>query len=80
MATDRLNGFTILLTENALWNIPLHLGIFNANGEIVASCVNENTVYYVNSNNELYKQHIGETIASKIWEMPDNGNHPKLAY
>lgn len=72
VATDRLNGFTLLLTENALWNIPLHLGIFNANGEIVASCVNENTVYYVNSNNELYKQHIGETIASKIWEMPDN--------
>lgn len=72
LATDRLNGFTLLLTENALWNIPLHLGIFNANGEIVASCVNENTVYYVNSNNELYRQNIGETVASKILEIPDN--------
>lgn len=72
LATDRLNGFTLLLTENALWNIPLHLGIFNANGEIVASCVNENTVYYVNSNNELYRQNIGETVAFKILEIPDN--------
>lgn len=72
VVTDRLNGFTLLITENALWNIPLHLGIFNANGEIIASCVNENTVFYVNSNNELYRQKIDEAVAFKISEIPDN--------
>lgn len=71
IATDKVDGFTVLVTENALWNIPLHLGIFNANGEIVASCADGTNIYYVNSKNELYCQHTGDNVAFKILDIPE---------
>lgn len=70
VATDKVNGFTVLITENALWNIPLHLGIFNANGEIVASCTEGDNMYYVNSKNELYCLRTGDSVAFKISDVP----------
>ena len=72
VATDKVNGYTVLITENALWNIPLHLGIFNAKGEIVASCSDGDDIYYVNADNELYHQHTGSPEAFKIAEIPDD--------
>lgn len=72
MATDKVNGYTVLITENALWDIPLHLGIFNAKGEIVASCSDGDDIYYVNADNELYHQHTGSPEAFKIAEIPDD--------
>lgn len=71
IATDKVDGFTVLVTENALWNIPLHLGIFNANGEIVASCADGTNIYYVNSKNELYCQRTGDNVAFKILDIPE---------
>ena len=70
VAIDKVNGFTVLITENALWNIPLHLGIFNANGEIVASCTEGDNMYYVNSKNELYCLRTGDSVAFKISDIP----------
>ena len=72
VATDKVNGYTVLITENALWNIPLHLGIFNAKGEIVASCSDGDDIYYVNTDNELYHQRTGNPEAFKIAEIPDD--------
>ena len=72
VATDVQNSFTYLVTDHALWNIPFHLSAFNANGEIIASCSDENNIYYLNTNNELYRQSIGESVASKIFEFPSN--------
>lgn len=72
MATDKINGYTLLITENALWNIPLHSGILYVSGEIVASCTNGNDIYYVNSNNELFHQRIGSSDAVKVLDFLEN--------
>lgn len=72
VATDKVNSFTLLVTDNALWNIPLHLGIFNSNGEIVASCSDGNKIYYVNTSNELFCQRVGGRTACKVFDIPED--------
>ena len=70
IATDIQNGFTLLVTEHALWDIPVHLSIFNTNGEVIASCADGHTIFYVNASNELYRQSVGESVATKILDIP----------
>lgn len=72
IAANPTNGNTLLITENALWSIPIHLGTFNKYGEIVASCSNGNDFYYVTSTNNLYYQSKGSAHAFKIFEFSEH--------
>lgn len=69
---DDKNGFTLMITADALWRIPCHLGIFSAHTPIVASCSNGNEIFYVNDRNELFCQNAASTEATKIYDFPDN--------
>ena len=66
------NGFSILLTKNALWRIPHHLGIFNANPPVVAACRTGNDLIYVNNQHELFRQKADELIAKKVYDFEDD--------
>lgn len=71
LCTGRRDGFTLLVTENALWHIPQHIGVFNVNGEITASCSDGDCMYFLNSANELFCLHDGDATADKIYDIPD---------
>lgn len=62
-------GFTYLVTENALWRIPVHLDMFNDHAPIVAACSNDKEVYYVSSKNEIYLQHEDGDEATKVFDL-----------
>lgn len=73
------NGFSILLTKNAIWRIPHHLGFFNANPPIIAACVSDKDLLYVNNQHELFRQKAGEQVATKIYDF-ENDELPKEMY
>lgn len=79
ITTDGRKGFTLMLTDNALWRIPHHTGLFNVTGEILAACTDgHNNIYYVNSANEIYRQDHNDTIATKIYNLPGGETVGKL--
>ena len=76
---DDGNGFSILLTKNAIWRIPHHLAFFNANPPIIAACVSDKDLLYVNNQHELFRQKAGEQVATKIYDF-ENDELPKEMY
>ena len=76
---DDGNGFSVLLTKNAVWRIPHHLGFFNANPPVVTACLSDKSLIYVNNQHELFCQKAGEQIAKKIYEF-ENDELPKEMY
>ena len=76
---DDGNGFSILLTKNAIWRIPHHLGFFNANPPIIAACASDKDLLYVNNQHELFRQKAGEQVATKIYDF-ENDELPKEMY
>ena len=62
-------GFTYLVTENALWRIPVHLDMFSDHAPIVAACANGKDVYYVSSKNEIFLQQENAVGAIKIFDF-----------
>lgn len=76
---DDGNGFSILLTKNAIWRIPHHLAFFNANPPIIAACVSDKDLLYVNNQHELFRQKAGEQVATKIYDF-EHDELPKEMY
>lgn len=76
---DDGNGFSVLLTKNAVWRIPHHLGFFNANPPVLAACLSGKSLIYVNNQHELFCQKAGEQIAKKIYDF-ENDELPKEMY
>ena len=76
---DDGNGFSILLTKNAIWRIPHHLGFFNANPPIIAACTSDKDLLYVNNQHELFRQKAGEQVATKVYDF-ENDELPKEMY
>ena len=76
---DDGNGFSILLTKNAIWRIPHHLGFFNANPPIIAACASDKDLLYVNNQHELFRQKAGEQVATKIYDF-EHDELPKEMY
>lgn len=76
---DDGNGFSILLTKNAVWRIPHHLGFFNANPPVVAACASGNDFFFVNNQHELFRQKADEQTATKIYDF-ENEELPKEMY
>lgn len=76
---DDGNGFSILLTKNAIWRIPHHLGFFNANPPTIAACTSDKDLLYVNNQHELFRQKAGEQVATKIYDF-ENDELPKEMY
>ena len=76
---DDGNGFSVLLTKNAVWRIPHHLGFFNANPPVLAACLSDKSLIYVNNQHELFCQKAGEQIAKKIYDF-ENDELPKEMY
>ena len=73
---DDGNGFSTLLTKNAVWRIPHHLGFFNANPPVIAACASGKDLIYVNNQRELFRQNAGEQVAKKIYDF-ENDELPK---
>lgn len=71
LCTGRRDGHSLLVTENALWHIPHHIGVFNVNGEIVASCADGDRMYFLNSSNELFCKQNEDATADKIYDLPE---------
>ncbi len=78
ISTEGRKGFTLMLTDNALWRIPHHTGIFNVTGEILAACTDGTNLYYVNSANEIYRQDCNDSVATKIYNLPGGETVSKL--
>lgn len=78
ISTEGRKGFTLMLTDNALWRIPHHTGIFNVTGEILAACTDGTNLYYVNSANEIYRQDCNDSVATKIYNLPGGETVGKL--
>lgn len=76
---DDGNGFSVLLTKNAVWRIPHHLGFFNANPPVVTACLSDKSLIYVNNQHELFRQKAGEQIAKKVYDF-ENDELPKEMY
>lgn len=74
MAFNAQEGFTYLLTKNALWRIPVHIGLFHNDSPVTAACASAGGIFYVNARKELFRQKAGETKAVKIYAFPP-GEH-----
>jgi hypothetical protein len=69
---DTLNNFTYLLTDNAVWRISNNIDGFKCSKHIKASCSNENNIYYLSIQNELYVQDKLGNEAKWIYTFPEN--------
>lgn len=78
ISTNGRKGFTLMLTDNALWRIPHHTGIFNVTGEILAACTDGQNMFYVNSANEVFRQAGNDSVATKIYDLPSGETVSKL--
>ncbi|WP_336325088.1 hypothetical protein [Porphyromonas pogonae] len=70
MLPDPRHDFTLMLTENALWRVPHHLGIFNGSTSVKAACAGSNETYYLTTHNELYRKEDKAAEASLIYTFP----------
>ncbi|RRD02739.1 hypothetical protein [Prevotella sp. OH937_COT-195] len=66
---DDGNGFSLMITDNAVWKIPHHLGVFNGDAPVLSSCYSETGFYYLNNRNELFIQSGGKGYAKKIYDF-----------
>ncbi len=64
------SGFSIIITDNALWKFPHHMGILNEGENIVAACNNGTSHFYVNTHNELFRQSGHSNYATKTYDLP----------
>lgn len=67
---DYRSETSIFVTDNAFWRIPFHSGYFNNNGIVVSACANSREAYYLNSQNEVFRQPAGDSVAVKVYSLP----------
>lgn len=66
---DERNGFMLLVTDNALWKVPMHLDVFNTDAPIISACADKGNIYYVNVNNEIFFQKKNTEEAGKVFDF-----------
>ncbi len=59
----------MLVTNKALWRIPVHLDVFSSNIPIVAACVDNDNLWYVNAKNEIFVKPKNSKKAKKIYDF-----------
>ena len=70
VVTDHHSGYVMLVTENALWKVPVHQSMFNENAPIVSACSdNVGNTYYISARNEIFMQPKGSHQAKKIFDF-----------
>ena len=70
VVTDHHSGYVMLVTENALWKVPVHQSMFNENAPIVSACSdNVGNTYYISARNEIFMQPKGSHKAKKIFDF-----------
>jgi hypothetical protein len=70
VVTDHHSGYVMLVTENALWKVPVHQSMFNKNAPIVSACSdNVGNTYYISARNEIFMQSKGSHQAKKIFDF-----------
>lgn len=60
---------TLLITENALFRIPIHLDIFNTDGTTTAACPGDGGSYFV-TNNSLFMKKDSTNEAVRLADLP----------
>ena len=66
---DKGRNAMLLVTNNALWRIPIHLYLFSSNIPIVAASLDNDCIWYVNAQNEIFVQKKGEQVAEKVYDF-----------
>lgn len=66
---DKGRNAMLLVTDNALWRIPIHLYLFSSNIPIVAASLDNDCIWYVNAQNEIFVQKRGEQVAEKVYDF-----------
>lgn len=69
--SDKKKSAMLLVTDNALWHVPMHLDLFSSNVPVVAACVDNNYIWYVNAKNEVFMQKKNENKAAKMYDFID---------
>ena len=72
---DSVNNYTYMLTENALWKIPNNMNIYQSGRIIKAACAGpDESLLYVTSKNELYRQYRGKGRATGLYRIDVEGS------
>lgn len=66
--------FSTMITEDAIWDIPAHLGAANGYSPVVAAAQSGQRMYYLNSKNRLFRQDGDNTTARQVYEFPQHEN------
>lgn len=76
---DSTSMHTLMVTENALFRIPFHLDLFNADGRITAACSSADGIYFV-ANNSLFSLRAGDGEAQRIADLPEEDRVTSIVY
>ena len=76
---DHRSETSIFITDNAFWRIPFHSGYFNNKGIVVSACANDSEAYYLNSQNEVFRQPVGDSVAVKVYSLPKEEQVTEMA-
>lgn len=79
MLSDYCSETSIFITDNAFWRIPFHSGHFNNKGIVVAACANSNEAYYLNSQNEVFRQYADDSVSVKVFSLPKEEQVTEMA-
>ena len=79
MLPDHRTESSIFITENAFWRIPFHSGYFNNKGIVTSACANSNEAYYLNSQNEIFRQSVDDSVAVKVFSLPKGEQVTEMA-
>ena len=79
MLPDHRSESSIFITENAFWRIPFHSDYFNDKGFVTSACANSKEVYYLNSQNEIFRQSTDDSTAVKVFSLPKGEQVTEMA-
>lgn len=79
MLPDYRSESSIFITTNAFWRIPFHSSYFNNKGIVTSACSNSKEAYYLNSQNELFRQYVDDSVAVKVFSLPKGEQITEMA-
>lgn len=68
---DPSAGTVTLLTDNAVWTVPLHLSPSSSGIAFVTAGASEQGAYYINEQGDVYFQPTGSRLSEQVYSFPE---------
>lgn len=80
IAKSATSNFVNVLTNEALWEIPVHATFFNSNRLLVAACSDGRNLYFSDDGNNIYMKEKNKDHANRIFDFINEPTITSIAW